>query len=67
MSAPTTGWRSSAISSRLGAGEFHVADVQAAARRVLILIDGLGAQKVIRDAATDEITHIARSYVASEL
>ncbi len=49
------------------AGEFHVADVQAAARRVLILIDGLGAQKVIRDAGTDEITHIARSYVASEL
>jgi AcrR family transcriptional regulator len=49
------------------AGEFHVADVDAAARRVLILIDGLGAQKVIRDAADDEIKHIARSYVASEL
>lgn len=49
------------------AGEFHVADVDAAARRVLILIDGLGAQKVIRDAAADEIKHIARSYVTSEL
>lgn len=48
-------------------GEFHVADVDAAARRVLILIDGLGAQKVIRAAADDEIKHIARSYVASEL
>ena len=48
-------------------GEFHVADVEAAARRVLILIDGLGAQKVIRAAADDEIKHIARSYLASEL
>lgn len=49
------------------AGEFHVTDVEASARRMLILIDGLGAQKVIRDAADDEIKHIARSYVASEL
>jgi AcrR family transcriptional regulator len=48
-------------------GEFHVPDVDAAARRLLILIDGLGAQKVIRNAAGDEIEHIARSYVASEL
>ncbi|MBJ7337783.1 TetR family transcriptional regulator C-terminal domain-containing protein [Mycolicibacterium sp.] len=48
-------------------GEFHVTDVDAAARRVLILIDGLGAQKVVRAAANEEITHIARSYVASEL
>jgi AcrR family transcriptional regulator len=49
------------------AGEFHVTEVEASARRMLILIDGLGAQKVIRDAADDEIKHIARSYVASEL
>jgi AcrR family transcriptional regulator len=49
------------------AGEFHVDDVHAAARRVLILIDGLGAQKVIRDAADEEIKHIARSYLGSEL
>ncbi|MGH3643979.1 MAG: TetR/AcrR family transcriptional regulator [Mycobacterium sp.] len=48
-------------------GEFHVPDADAAARRLLILIDGLGAQKVIRNAAGDEIEHIARSYVASEL
>lgn len=48
-------------------GEFHVPDVGAAARRLLILIDGLGAQKVIRDASGEEIKHIARSYVASEL
>jgi hypothetical protein len=32
-----------------------------------IMIDGLGAQKVIRDAPTDEIKHIARTYVAIEL
>lgn len=49
------------------AGEFDVPDVAVAARRLLILIDGLGAQKVIRDAATDEIKHIARAYVSSEL
>lgn len=46
---------------------FHLADVDATARRLLILIDGLAAQKVIRDATTDEIEHIARSYMASEL
>jgi hypothetical protein len=49
------------------AGEFTVADVGVAARRLLIMIDGLGAQKVIRDAPTDEIKHIARTYVAFEL
>lgn len=49
------------------AGEFQVADVEATARRLLILIDGLGAQKVTRDAAGEEIMHIARAYVASEL
>ncbi|BBZ29961.1 HTH-type transcriptional regulator BetI [Mycolicibacterium madagascariense] len=49
------------------AGEFEVSDVEASARRLLILIDGLGAQKVTRDATGNEIAHIARSYVASEL
>jgi AcrR family transcriptional regulator len=48
-------------------GEFTVADVELSARRLLIMIDGLGAQKVIRDATADELKHIARSYVASEL
>jgi AcrR family transcriptional regulator len=48
-------------------GDFGVRDVAVTARRLLILIDGLGAQKVIRDAPTDEIKHIARSYVHSEL
>jgi AcrR family transcriptional regulator len=49
------------------AGEFTVADVGVAAQRLLIMIDGLGAQKVIRDAPADEIKHIARAYVAFEL
>jgi len=44
-----------------------VTDVDAAARRLLIVIDGLGTQKVIRDAATDDVKHIARAYVATEL
>jgi AcrR family transcriptional regulator len=48
-------------------GDFVVADVGVAARRLLIMIDGLGAQKVIRDAPADEIKHIARAYVAFEL
>ena len=49
------------------AGEFVVPDVDVAARRLLILIDGLGAQKVMRGADTDELKHIARAYVATEL
>jgi AcrR family transcriptional regulator len=48
-------------------GEFSVADVEVSARRLLIMIDGLGAQKVIRDATADELKHIARSYFVFEL
>jgi AcrR family transcriptional regulator len=48
-------------------GEFTVADVDVAARRLLIMIDGLGAQKVIREATADELKHIARSYFVFEL
>jgi AcrR family transcriptional regulator len=48
-------------------GEFTVADVDVSARRLLIMIDGLGAQKVIREATADELKHIARSYFVSEL
>ena len=55
------------VSEGARSGDFSVPDVAVAARRLLILIDGLGAQKVIRDAPTDEIKHIARSYVSSEL
>jgi hypothetical protein len=48
-------------------GEFHVPDVDVAARRLLTMIDGLGAQKVVRAVPSDEIKHIARAYFASEL
>lgn len=48
-------------------GEFAVTDADVAARRLLIMIDGLGAQKVIRDVPTDELKHIARAYFAFEL
>jgi AcrR family transcriptional regulator len=48
-------------------GEFQVADADVAARRLLTMIDGLGAQKVVREAPSDEIKHIARAYFASEL
>jgi AcrR family transcriptional regulator len=48
-------------------GEFTVVDVEVSARRLLIMIDGLGAQKVIREATADELKHIARSYFEFEL
>ncbi|WP_059017204.1 TetR family transcriptional regulator C-terminal domain-containing protein [Mycobacterium sp. M26] len=48
-------------------GEFSVADSDVAARRLLTMIDGLGAQMVVRAVAPEELKHIARSYVASEL
>ena len=38
-----------------------------AARRLLTMIDGLGAQMVVRAVAPAELKHIARSYVISEL
>ena len=49
------------------AGEFHAADPDVAARRLLTMIDGLGAQMVVRAVETGELKHIARAYVASEL
>ena len=48
-------------------GEFHVADVDVAARRLLTMIDGLGAQMVVRAVPSREAKHIARSYFTSEL
>jgi AcrR family transcriptional regulator len=49
------------------AGEFRVADPDVAARRLLTMIDGLGAQKVIGSVSSDEIKHIGRTYANSEL
>jgi AcrR family transcriptional regulator len=48
-------------------GEFTVVDDDTSARRLLIMIDGLGAQKVIRDATADELKHMAHAYVSLEL
>jgi AcrR family transcriptional regulator len=48
-------------------GQFHAADVDVAARRLLTMIDGLGAQKVVRAVPADEAKHIAQAYAASEL
>ena len=48
-------------------GEFHVGDADVVARRLLTMIDGLGAQMVVRAVAPAELKHIARSYVVSEL
>jgi AcrR family transcriptional regulator len=54
--------RSGAVS-----GEFRVADADVSARRLLTMIDGLGAQMVVRAVPSDEAKHIARSYFLSEL
>jgi AcrR family transcriptional regulator len=51
----------------VGSGEFQVADLDVAARRLLTMIDGLGAQMVVRAVPADEAKHIARSYFRSEL
>lgn len=48
-------------------GEFHVADADVAARRLLTMIDGLGAQMVVRAVPSREAKHIARSYFTAEL
>lgn len=48
-------------------GEFQVADTDVAARRLLTMIDGLGAQMVVRAVPSAEAKHIARSYFTSEL
>jgi AcrR family transcriptional regulator len=55
------------VRSGVGAGEFHVADADVAARRLLTMIDGLGAQMVVRAVPAGEAKHIARSYFTSEL
>ncbi len=55
------------VASGVRSGEFQVADVDVAARRLLTMIDGLGAQMVVRAVPSDEAKHIARSYLTSEL
>jgi hypothetical protein len=44
-----------------------VADADVAARRLLTMIDGLGAQMVVRAVPSREAKHIARSYFTAEL
>lgn len=55
------------VRAGVDASEFVVADAEVAARRLLTMIDGLGAQAVVRSVPADEIKHIARAYVVSEL
>jgi AcrR family transcriptional regulator len=55
------------VRSGQAAGEFRPGDPEVAARRLLTMIDGLGTQQVVRAVAADELKHIARAYVASEL
>jgi AcrR family transcriptional regulator len=55
------------VCSGVASGEFHVADADVAARRLLTMIDGLGAQMVVRAVPSGEAKHIARSYFTAEL
>ena len=55
------------VRSGVNAGDFHVADVDVAARRLLTMIDRLGAQMVGTAVPSEEAKHIARSYFTSEL
>jgi AcrR family transcriptional regulator len=55
------------VRSGVTSGEFHVADADVAARRLLTMIDGLGAQMVVRAVPSGEAKHIARSYFIAEL
>lgn len=55
------------VRSGVACGEFRVADADVAARRLLTMIDGLGAQMVVRAVPADEAKHIARAYFTSEL
>jgi AcrR family transcriptional regulator len=55
------------VSSGVASGEFRVADTDVAARRLLTMIDGLGAQMVVRAVPSGEAKYIARSYLTAEL
>ncbi len=60
-------WIADIVRSGVESGEFHVADSDVAARRLLTMIDGLGAQMVVRAVPSVEAKHIARSYFTAEL
>ena len=60
-------WIADIVRSGAESGEFRVADIGVAARRLLTMIDGLGAQMVVRAVPSGEAKHIARSYFTSEL
>ncbi|WP_133119024.1 TetR/AcrR family transcriptional regulator [Mycolicibacterium agri] len=60
-------WLADIVRSGAQSGEFHVVDADVAARRLLTMIDGLGAQMVVRAVPSAEAKHIARSYFTSEL
>ena len=55
------------VQAGVDAGEFSVDDCEVASRRLLTMIDGIGAQMVVRAVPSTEAKHIARAYFASEL
>jgi AcrR family transcriptional regulator len=55
------------IEAGVASGEFDVADPEATARRLLTIIDGLGAPAVTQALPTEELQGIAQAFTASEL
>lgn len=55
------------VAAGSASGEFTVADPEVAARRILTIIDGLGAQAVVHSLPTAELKDIAREFAIHEL
>jgi AcrR family transcriptional regulator len=57
----------SIVGAGVAEGDFHVDDIAMAPLRLLAMMDGLGAQMVIRSIPVDELRRIAYAYAESEL
>lgn len=55
------------VAAGVASGEFHVSDPGTAARRLLTIIDGLGAQAAVQALPPEELKEIATSFATSEL
>lgn len=55
------------VQAGVDADEFHVGNPETTARRLLTIIDGLGAQAAVQALPTDELKGIANDFATSEL
>lgn len=61
------GFLTGIVAAGVDTGEFHVEDPATAARRLLTIIDGLGAQAAVQALPPEELKEIATSFATSEL